>query len=92
MKLNNGDYYCLRCRVHGDESIIVKIIDANVGKYRTSLTGEDYVFVMFIRLPDSPLYCNWNSYAKYGISIPISRNEFSNAKKLMHEEVVAIEL
>ena len=81
-----GGYYCLRSfKIEGD-SIIVKVIDFPIN------SNQDFVYVQFIRIPASPLYCNWASYAKYGISIPISSHEFKKAKKLTYEEVVAIEL
>ena len=81
-----GGYYCLRSfKIEGD-SIIVKVVDFPID------SNQEFVYVEFVRLPESPLYCNWASYGKYDISIPIGSCEFKKAKKLTYEEMVAIEL
>ena len=82
-----GCYYRIRNLKFEDYSVIVKVVGIPVDS-----NPQGLIIVEFIRLPDSPLYCNWASYAQYGISIPIGQWEFKKAKKLTNEEVVAITL
>ena len=87
MKLKVGDYYSLYEYGNKKYKTVVKITDTYINDIHAL---SKYVFVLFIKVPDR--FCSWKSYSKYGISIPILKSEFVNAKKLTYEEVVALEL